>query len=112
MFADVTWIALGTMSWTLVEPGVYLIAATLPSLRPLVHFFKALELETQYDNLLDRCSRAFSTHKYSEGSTTTVGLNSTSTYATTISAGNDARSAGFMKMEDVKPRGQEVARKE
>ena len=113
MFADVTWHAPGTMSWTLVEPGVYLIAATLPSLRPLVrYFFKDVKLDTLYNNLLDRCSRAFSTHKHSKGSMTNIGLNSTSTHVATITTGNGAPSAGFVRLEDLQPQGQKVAHQE
>jgi hypothetical protein len=36
LFSDPTYLVVETMTWTCVEPGVYLIAATLPSLRPLV----------------------------------------------------------------------------
>lgn len=68
MFEDVTFHAVGTMTWTLVEPGVYLIAATLPSLRPLVrYFFKYVTLETLYNKLLDRYTRAFPTQKKRRG---------------------------------------------
>ena len=37
LFSDPTFLVVDTMTWTCVEPGVYLIAATLPSLRPLFH---------------------------------------------------------------------------
>jgi len=98
MLANVTWNAPGTMSWTLVETGVYLIAATLPSLRPLMPFFlKGFKLKTPYHKLLGRCSRVFSAHKHLEGST---------------SAGNGARLAGFVKMKDVKPLDQKATHEE
>ncbi|CAI6339910.1 unnamed protein product [Periconia digitata] len=35
LFADPTYNCIHTMIWTMVEPGVYLIAVSLPSLRPL-----------------------------------------------------------------------------
>ena len=33
---DETWNSNGLLTWTIVEPGVYLIAATLPFMRPLL----------------------------------------------------------------------------
>ncbi|KAF2464529.1 uncharacterized protein BDR25DRAFT_155204, partial [Lindgomyces ingoldianus] len=35
LFADPTYNCVATMTWTTVEPGVYLMAACMPSLRPL-----------------------------------------------------------------------------
>lgn len=35
MFADITWHCIEFLTWTTIEPGIYLIAACLPSLRPL-----------------------------------------------------------------------------
>ena len=35
---DVTFSAINILTWTCIEPGVYFIAATLPSLQPLVRF--------------------------------------------------------------------------
>lgn len=34
-FLDGTWASTNEMTWTVIEPGVYLIAACLPNLRPL-----------------------------------------------------------------------------
>lgn len=36
LFADPTYNVVQTMTWTCAEPGVYFIAACLPSLRPLL----------------------------------------------------------------------------
>ncbi|KAL8921166.1 MAG: hypothetical protein Q9172_004162 [Xanthocarpia lactea] len=36
LFSDPTWYVVRSMTWTCIEPSVYFIAATLPSLRPLV----------------------------------------------------------------------------
>ncbi|KAI9788794.1 MAG: hypothetical protein M1816_006575 [Peltula sp. TS41687] len=36
LFSDPTFLVVQTMTWTCVEPSVYLIAATMPSLQPLV----------------------------------------------------------------------------
>ena len=36
---DYTWISVDVVLWATVEPGVYLIAACLPSLRPLLNTF-------------------------------------------------------------------------
>jgi hypothetical protein len=35
LFADITFNSVTIMIWTMVEPGTYLIAACMPSLRPL-----------------------------------------------------------------------------
>ncbi|KAH7125754.1 hypothetical protein B0J11DRAFT_419656, partial [Dendryphion nanum] len=35
-FHDLTYLAPSMTSWTIIEPGVYLIAATMPTLRPLI----------------------------------------------------------------------------
>ncbi|KAF2441995.1 hypothetical protein P171DRAFT_522905 [Karstenula rhodostoma CBS 690.94] len=35
LYADPTYNCIATMTWTTVEPGVYLIAASMPSIRPL-----------------------------------------------------------------------------
>ena len=35
LFADPTWYGVKILTWTIVEPGIYLIAACLPCLRPL-----------------------------------------------------------------------------
>lgn len=100
MFADVTFHSVGTMTWTLVEPGVYLIAATLPSLRPLVkYFFKDVKLERLYKKLLDRYARA---QKTAEGSSANTQFNSKSRRVATIIAIDGARSAGFVKIGERK----------
>lgn len=100
LFADVTFQTVVPMTWTLVEPGVYLIAATLPSLRPLVRYlFQDIRLETYYSNLLDRVTRAFSANKYSEGSTANTQFSSANRHNTAVTAGNGARSAGFVKID-------------
>ncbi|KAF2636015.1 hypothetical protein P280DRAFT_510795 [Massarina eburnea CBS 473.64] len=36
MFSDVTYLCISTTCWSIIEPGVYLMAATVPTLRPLV----------------------------------------------------------------------------
>lgn len=36
--ADATWISVTFLIWSIVEPGVYLIAACLPCYRPLIKF--------------------------------------------------------------------------
>ena len=35
-YGDVTWDAVNPLAWTCIEPGIYLIASCLPTLRPLV----------------------------------------------------------------------------
>ncbi|CAI6338743.1 unnamed protein product [Periconia digitata] len=39
VFEDVTYNSISTTSWSIIEPGVYLMAATVPTLRPLVRRF-------------------------------------------------------------------------
>ncbi|KAF1955651.1 hypothetical protein CC80DRAFT_549343 [Byssothecium circinans] len=39
MFLDVTYLCISTTSWSIIEPGVYLMAATVPTLRPLCREF-------------------------------------------------------------------------
>ncbi|KAF2745692.1 hypothetical protein M011DRAFT_131934 [Sporormia fimetaria CBS 119925] len=36
LFTDITYHGITTTSWTIIEPGVYLVAATMPTLRPLI----------------------------------------------------------------------------
>ncbi|KAL9595419.1 MAG: hypothetical protein Q9219_006462 [cf. Caloplaca sp. 3 TL-2023] len=45
-FVDGTWASVNLMTWTLIEPGVYLIAACLPNLRPLWFHFKKKPLSS------------------------------------------------------------------
>ena len=113
LFNDATWHSVGAMTWTLVEPGVYLIAATLPSLRPLVlYIFKVVKLETLYGRpleLLERCSRAVSTHKHSGGSSTKTHLNPANERKTMITVGSGARSVGFFKVDDPEAQGKRLS---
>ncbi|KAG8531953.1 uncharacterized protein KY384_003589 [Bacidia gigantensis] len=68
MFEDVTWDAVETMSWTLIEPGVYMIAATLPSLRPLLKWaLKDTKISALATSLLDRASRVLSSNRSAKG---------------------------------------------
>lgn len=46
-FKDLTWYSIDTYTWTVVETGVYLIAACLPSLRSLLkHLFKDMDIRS------------------------------------------------------------------
>ena len=64
LFSDPTYLVIETMTWTCVEPGVYLIAACLPSLRPLVRpLFKDIDFSTVYGNIRSMGSKAFKTHR-------------------------------------------------
>ena len=40
LVSDITWDSVPTMTWTTAEPSLYLIAACLPALRPLLKDFK------------------------------------------------------------------------
>lgn len=103
LFADVTFNSVGTMTWTLIEPGVYLIAATLPSLRPLIrYFFKGVTLKALYDNLQYCYTRVFPTQKNSKGSTANMQFSSKNKCATTVIADNGVRSAGFVRIDEGK----------
>ena len=116
VFNDATWHSVGAMTWTLVEPGVYLIAATLPSLRPLVlYIFKVVKLETLYGRpleLLERCSRTLSTHKHSGGSSTKTHLNPANERKTMIKVGNGARSVGFSRLTTPRPKARDFLKTE
>ncbi|KAL8665803.1 MAG: hypothetical protein Q9202_001925 [Teloschistes flavicans] len=49
IFRDPTWYVVNSMTWTCVEPGVYFIAATLLSLRPLI---LKIFMETRFGRFL------------------------------------------------------------
>ncbi|KAL8638329.1 MAG: hypothetical protein Q9226_009001, partial [Calogaya cf. arnoldii] len=103
LFADVTFQAVGTMTWTLVEPGVYFIAATLPSLRPLIrHVFQGVDVSAMYKSLLDRYTQTFSRQKYSKDSTSDTQLNQIDRPTKTTAIDRVARSAGFVKIDEHK----------
>jgi hypothetical protein len=36
VFEDITYLCISTTSWSIIEPGVYLVAATVPTLQPLL----------------------------------------------------------------------------
>lgn len=99
LFADVTYQSVVTMSWTLVEPGVYVIAATLPSLRPLVRYASnELKLETLYGTLLHRYTRTSSAHKYSDSSLANTQIKLAERQKSAVPSGNSAHSAGFVEI--------------
>lgn len=63
-FSDPTYIAATIMAWTMTEPGVYLIAACLPSLRPISgKGFQDVAFSTAYSRLVGYSSRTFSTRQ-------------------------------------------------
>lgn len=53
VFVDVSWYSIELLTWTTIEPGMYLIAATLPSLRPLLGLiFQNVDFSTLGSRLL------------------------------------------------------------
>lgn len=53
---DMTWHTVGAQVWIIVEPGVYFIAASLPSLRPILRYvFEDIKFSTMGHSILDRC---------------------------------------------------------
>ena len=113
ILADPTYQSVGIMAWTLVEPGVYLIAATLPSLRPLLQYlFKDVKFKTLYNNLLHCYTRTFSAPKYSEGTDVDKQFNSGNRQTVNITVGNGPRSAGFVKVDEWDARQSEIALRE
>jgi hypothetical protein len=38
IYKDITYLIVPNMSWTIIEPALYVIAATIPTLRPLVQY--------------------------------------------------------------------------
>lgn len=103
LLADATWYSVSTMTWTLAEPGVYLIAASLLSLRPLVRYvFKDVKWDTLYSSLLYRWSRAFSTRKHSKALTSDILLNPAIGGKTMVTiGGGGVRFAGSVKIHDL-----------
>ncbi|KAI4123828.1 MAG: hypothetical protein LQ338_005088, partial [Usnochroma carphineum] len=113
MFEDVTFHAVGTMTWTLVEPGVYLIAATLPSLRPLIRYlFKDIEFKALYKNLHNRYSRTFSKQKNSEGSMADKHYDTVARPLKAGTVGHVARSAGFVRIDERKTSGSNTSQQD
>lgn len=54
VFSDPTYYVVTSMTWTCIEPGVYFIAATLPSLRPLARQVSRI---IDFSTLYSRCVR-------------------------------------------------------
>ena len=53
VLVDVTWYSIDLWTWTTIEPGMYLIAAALPSLRPLLGLiFQNVDFSTLGSRLL------------------------------------------------------------
>ena len=64
LFDDITYNAVPLMSWTIIEPSMYLIAACIPSLRPLVLFVsKKIGLHPIFVQLQRRASRTLTRRK-------------------------------------------------
>ena len=100
LFADPTFQSVVTMSWTLVEPGVYVIAATLPSLRPLVRYASdELKLKTLYSTLLNRYTRNSSAQQYSNSSMANTQIKLAERQKSAVTSGNSAHSARFVEID-------------
>ena len=100
LFADVTYQCVVTVSWTIVEAGVYVIAATLPSLRPLIRYTtNGLQLKTLYSNLVDRYTHSSSSNKYSDPSRANTRSDFTPTTTTVATARSNACSGGFVNID-------------
>ncbi|PSN64099.1 hypothetical protein BS50DRAFT_500190 [Corynespora cassiicola Philippines] len=56
LFEDVTYNSVKTTSWTIIEPGMYLIAATTPTLRPLIRW---VVKEIQGNGLIENTTKCF-----------------------------------------------------
>lgn len=39
---DGTWVSVTFLNWSIIEPGIYLIAACLPCFRPFIRWFRIL----------------------------------------------------------------------
>jgi hypothetical protein len=89
----------------MVEPGVYLIAATLPSLRPLLRrIVKDLEISTLFTRLRSYYTRAFFTQRKT-GDTPPTGMHSGSgnaNFTTNTVGSGTTRSTGFRKVDEDK----------
>lgn len=101
LFGDITFHGIFTMTWTLVESGVYFIAATLPSLHSLIrHISKDPRFEMMYSSLVGYCTRAFSADNHSKDSTKTRELKSAGRNGAAITAEDKVRSGKFVKIDE------------
>ena len=105
LFADPTYFGAKTLTWTIVEPGVYLIAATLPSLRPLLrHVVKDLETSTLFTRLQSYYSRTLCKQR-DTGNIPPAGMHSGlggASLTTTTACSGTTRSTGFRKLDEDK----------
>lgn len=100
LFADITFECVVGVSWTIVEAGVYVIAATLPSLRPLIQYTTTrLQLKTLYSNLVDRYTHTSSANKCSDPSITNTRSGFTPTTTAVATARNNAHLGGFVEID-------------
>lgn len=104
-FADPTYFGVKTLIWTIVEPGVYLIAATLPSLRPLLrHVVQNLEISTLFTRLQNFYTRGFCTQR-DTGDSPLAGRHSGlggAGLTTTTACSGTIRFTGFRKLDEDK----------
>ena len=57
IFEDITYLCISTTSWSIIEPGVYLMAATVPTLQPLVRrLFHRIPQRTVSRHTTHRCT--------------------------------------------------------
>ncbi|KAL2041445.1 hypothetical protein N7G274_005827 [Stereocaulon virgatum] len=102
IFTDLTYLAVEINFWAMVEPGVYFIAATLPSLHPLLrHVFKDLEISTLSIRLRNYYTRAFSPQRKT-GDTPPTGMHGglgKPNFTTKTVGSSSTRSTGFRKLD-------------
>jgi hypothetical protein len=112
LFSDPTFKCIPTMTWTLVEPGVYFMAACMPTLRPLKRkVFNDFSFMSLITSTIGRISTRRSTSRGTtrvsshDGSkvlkTTDIKLESTWAVSEDASTKSlDPRASGFVRMEE------------
>ncbi|RDL36933.1 uncharacterized protein BP5553_04366 [Venustampulla echinocandica] len=62
-FTDNTWASFGLVGWSVVEPGMYLIASCLPALRPIFSRFMPAYIKALFNKvLMERTKQSGSNH--------------------------------------------------
>ena len=91
------------MTWAIIEPSVYLTAATLPSLRPLIRkIFKDVNYGSFFTRLQSYCFRVFSTQRETDNIPLAGACGSPSLNNTTAKGGASSATtnSGFKRLQD------------
>jgi hypothetical protein len=97
---DLSWLGIDIVIWITIEPGVYLIAACLPSLRPLLNpLVKDFDLEAVRTRF--RIREQKDTPEDTDDNGRTIHLSGITSEATTsISRGPKSPEPGFVRLDE------------